>query len=280
MADCFGERIWIHLINNYLNSFGQQGQGPGDFLGELKINVGNDSKLYITDNNSYKLIVYSLDGKFLNQFSLPGKAYDKVVANSKGDIYILSPSGFKIIDCYDSSFKYRDSMLDMNYQVCFLYEKPSLRIFSRISSRLTTMEIHKIVSKDDQLFVVFNNSQAVVRMDQNSNVASRFRVEHPRFVDDYKKRLKLASKNGAWINCFGSVFLDNKGLICLCYYNESLKIPEVYRYRKDGKFVDTIRFKNIFRQSNAMLLTCDSQGNYYGVENNSYIAVYRISDIL
>ena len=265
---------------NYLNSFGQQGQGPGDLLGDLKINVGNDNKLYITDNNSYRLIVYSLDGQFLDQFSLPGKAYDKIVANSKGEIYILSPSGFKIIDCYDSSFNYQDSMLDMNYQVCFFYEKPSIRIFGRISSRLTAMEIHKFLSKDDNLFVVFNNSQAVVQLDQNNKVVNRFRVEHPRFVEDYKRRLKVASKNGAWINCFGSVFLDNKGLICLCYYNESLKIPEVYRYRKDGKFVDTVRFKNIFRQSNAMLFSCDSSGNYYGVDNNSSIAVYRIMDVL
>jgi len=74
----------------FLLSFGWEGQGPGEFVGRLRMSVGNDNNIYITDLRSFKLSVYSLYGEFIRQFRLPMFLYDMAIANSQGDIYLLS----------------------------------------------------------------------------------------------------------------------------------------------------------------------------------------------
>lgn len=137
----------------------------------------------------------------------------------------------------------------------------------------------KLLSKDDHLFVIFNNSQIVVHFDQNNEIVNQFKIDHPRFIKDYRKRLQDAKKKGGWINCFGSAFLDDNECICLCYYNSDLSIPEIYRYRRNGKFVDTIRIKDLKVRSSRIIKACDSLGNFYGIDREfPQIAVYRIAN--
>lgn len=261
----------------FLISFGREGQGPGEFTGRLRISAGNDGNIYITDDRNFRLLIFSPWGRLIRQYRLPRNLYDIALANSRGEIFLLSKSGLKIIDCFDSSFKYIRSFLGIDYYLYFPYERPNKKTFQLFVKKLPNMmEVLKLISRDDHFFVIFNNSQTVVQFDPKYQIVKQFRINHPRFIKDYIERLGNAKKEGAWINCFGSVFLDIQGNICFCYYNGDLAIPEIYRYRDDGKFIDTIRIKHSKARSNRIVRACDSIGNFYGLEHEaSRIVIYR-----
>jgi hypothetical protein len=126
--------------------------------------------------------------------------------------------------------------------------------------------------------VVFNNNQVVIHIDQNHKIINQFRIDHQRFVKDYRTRLKKATSQGGWINCFGSVFFDNRENLCLCYYNRSLNVPEIFRYKKNGNFLDTLRTKHIKTPTNLLIRICDSNGNFYSLsQQNTKIEIFRLN---
>lgn len=262
----------------FLFSFGQEGQGPGEFMGRLRISAGNDGNIYISDHGSYRFYIFSSNGKFIRQFRLPRNTLDVVVANSRGEMYLFSESGYYVVDCFNSSFRYLRSLLEVKYKHDFPVEHPSKKVLRSLLMRPPRpLEVHKILSKNDHLFLIFNNSLVVVYFDQNNKLVNQFRIDHPGFIKDYGKRLRDAKKAGGWINCFGSAFLDDKERICLCYFNSEFAMPEIYRYQQDGKFVDRIRIKDLDFSSNEVIRVCDSFGNFYGIDNKlSQISIYKI----
>ncbi|MFC2161683.1 6-bladed beta-propeller [Acidobacteriota bacterium] len=263
-------------LGNFVYSFGQTGQGPSEFLGRLRINVGNDNNLYITDDKNYRLFSFTKDGEFISQFNLPLYKYDYAVVSSEGEIFFLSESGIKIIDHFDSRLKYLSSFLEMKYCLDFPYKMPSRELLYRLSMRPSTMEIHKLITKDDNIAIIFNNSQIVTYFNKNLELVHQFRINHPRFIKDYKKRINDAKKKSGWINCFGSAFLDEKNNFNICYFNGELRIPEVYRYSLNGKFIDTLRVLNFNSTSNQIIRARDLNGNFYGTEmTTSKIVIYR-----
>lgn len=266
--------------HEFLISFGQEGQGPGEFTGRLRISAGNDGNLYVSDHGNKRFCIFSSNGKFIRQFPLPINTHDFAVANSLGEIYLLSESGLKVIDCFNSSYKYFQSLLELKYNLDFPLEQPSKAKFKRYLMRPPlSIEVHKILTKDDHLFLVFNNSLIIVCFDQNNKLVNQFRIDHPRFIKDLRKRLRMAKKKGAWIVSFGSAFLDNEGHICLCYYNSNLSAPELYRYQENGKFVDTLIINDLKVNSNRIIKVCDSIGNFYGIDSEFFqVFIYRLTN--
>lgn len=277
VADSILRKIFkFDASGNFMYSFGQTGQGPGEFLGRLRINIGNDNNIYVTDDRNFRLFSFSKEGEFIGQFNLSLYKYDYAVVNSEGEIFLLSESGLKIIDHFDSRLKYSSSFLEMKYCLDFPYKIPSRKLLYRLSMRPSTMEIHKLVTKDDNIAIIFNNSQIVTYFNKNLELINQFRINHPRFIEDYKKRIDDAKKTGGWINCFGSVFLDEKNNFNICYFNGELRIPEVYRYSLNGKFIDTLRVVNLNSTSNQIIRAKDLDGNFFGTDmTTSKIVIYR-----
>ncbi len=138
-------------------SFGSQGQGPGEFMGHrtrppLKISFGNDGKLYVNDPGNERLSIFSKEGKFIKSFKLPRYTYDNPVVNSKGVIYLLSNSGIKATDCYDSNFNFKASLLDMDDPIQFPFEKPSGPLW--VLRKPVKDNIMKVITKDDKLIPI------------------------------------------------------------------------------------------------------------------------------
>jgi len=261
----------------YMTSFGRGGQGSGEFLGRLRISSGNDGNLYVTDNKIFRLYKFSPNGELIRQYNIPEPTYDVASANSGGNIYLISKSGIKLIDCYDSSFSYLDSCLEMKYHLNFPFKNPPNKIIKAMLRTLTCMKVHKLISRDDHLFVIIDNSHVVIQLDQKSNILNQFKIDHPRFVKDYRERVMNIKKDNFWPRSFMSVFLDDRERICICYYNKDLNIPEIYRYESNGKFVDTIRFKDSDVKSNWFIKACDSLGNFFVIDKRvSQVSVYRI----
>lgn len=256
--------------HEFLFKFGQSGQGPGEFINRLSISFGKNGLLYISDQGNLRFSIFKADGSFIQQFPLSARTYyDTAIANSKGDIFLLSENLFNIIDCYDNSFRYKQSLLGINYHLNFPIKKPPSKMLKRMFRRPPrTNEVHKLLSTNDNLIIALINSQVVVVFDQANNLISQFSIDHPRFIKDFKNRVNKVMKERAWIISFGSVFLDEHDNICLCYYNDNLSVPEVYRYTKYGKFIDTLRIESTERKTNRIINACDRNGNFYSINRN------------
>ncbi len=127
-------------FGNFVYSFGQTGQGPSEFLGRLRINVGNDNNLYITDDRHFRLFSFTKDGEFIGQFNLPRYKYDYAVVNAEGEIFLLSESGLNIIDHFDSKLKYRSSLIEMKYCLDFPFQLPPRNTLMQLSMRPSLMK--------------------------------------------------------------------------------------------------------------------------------------------
>lgn len=277
VADSGQHRIFkFDHQGEFINSFGSQGQGPGDFLGILRMSFGNDGRLYITDDGNWRLSTFSSRGEFTQQFPIATFLRDVPMANSKGEIYLLSRSGLKIIDFFDSEMVLKKSLLKMNNYLNFPYYQPSKKILKLMMLRPSINEVKKLLTKEDHLIVIFDNSQMLVHFDKNHQIVNQFRIEHPRFISDYKVRLKKARSKGKWLRCFRSVFFDNKENLCLCYFNDTLGLMEIFRYRKGGTFIDALRIKNIKEPSTRLLNACDIRGSFYSISSNfTKIIIYQ-----
>ena len=156
---------------NFLLSFGQLGQGPGEFIGRLRIRAGNDGYIYITDDRNFRLYKYSPSGEFIRQFNIARITYDIPEINSLGHIFTLSINGYYIIDCLDNDFGYRKSLVDIKYHLTFPLIKPTRLLTNRFYKRPPrSNEILRAMSPNDHLVVVINNSQYVMCFDINNRL--------------------------------------------------------------------------------------------------------------
>jgi hypothetical protein len=279
------DRGWSKIFKfdsngQFIMSFGGKGQGPGEFGGRgLGISFGNDGNIYVFDRGNFRLSVFSKKGEFTKSFSLPQFLYDKAQVNSKEDIYLVSTSGEKVIDCYDKNFKLKNSFLDIERHFYYPFLKPNFKKRSSsapqkdIPRRITEFDLNKVITKKDHLIALSNFSLTVFHFNENNKLVNEFKMENRIFIDDFKNRLKSAVGRGAFISpC--RMFLDDKENLCFLYYNSTLPFKwEVYRYKIDGTFLDIIRFSEKISHP----IYVDSFGNFYATkEEDTEIGMYRI----
>lgn len=260
VADSGFNRIFkFDMHGKYIASFGRSGQGPGEFLGSqrgrnIRISYGNDGKIYIMDPGNRRLSIFSIDGIFLNQLPIPDFPYDQATVNSAGEIYLLSKSGIKLIDCYDSNLQYKTSLINVESHLQFPYSKPSSLAGLRIPNDHVVL---KLITKNDDLIIISNFSLRVFVFDKDNKKICEFKVEEEGFVKDIKKDLKKLKEEEKrqrdklesnqekdaffmFVLPF-KAFLDSKDNICLVYRNSDA-IFEIYKYKLNGIFLGKLRF--------------------------------------
>lgn len=255
----------------YITSFGREGQGPGEFLGMpgrtgLKISFGNDENIYITDTGNARLSVFSKGGKFIKQFSLPPRLYDKAQANSQGDIYLLSTNGEDLINRYDKDFRLKEGLFKRKLHFNYPFYKDK----GGSSKYIDDHSIRKMIAPDDHIIVLSNISLTIFHFDEKNKLLNKFFINNDTFVRDFKDRLKKIITRRGFIGPFRTC-LDKNGIIYLFYRNQSMQKDEVYRYKIDGTFLDNLRFPE-----NTRRISCvDYSGSIYTIIDETRIGIYR-----
>ncbi len=272
-------------------SFGREGAGPGEFLGSakgrnLRISAGNDGNIYVLDYGSWRMSVHSQNGVFIKQFKLHPYTSDTPVVNSKGEIYLLSNRGIRVVDHYDSNFNFKESLLDFEAHLQFPYWKPQGLIGSR---RTNEREVIKLITKDDNLVIVSNFSLRVFVFDQNNQKKNEFKIEEKTFIDDFKERLnrlkdensrlhqqpRKYSRGDSFIFTVPFyAFLDGDDNLCLNYLRSD-KSRVIYRYKIDGTFMGIW----LLPKDASQIKCTDSLNHLFGPrEFNTSIGIYSIEN--
>jgi hypothetical protein len=267
----------VNLDEKHKNwQIGRQGQGPGEFMGLLRVSIGNNGKLYITDNVNRRISVVDKNGKLINSYNIPSIYNEKVIADSSGNQYLFSPNGFNIVDIYNKTLVYLKSAVDIVYISDYQEIIPPDKYRKLLKGRIDTEAMHKMIDRNNDLYLVLNNSRLVVCFDQEGREKRIFRINNKSILNEMKKRIGNINNSEAWINAFGAVFIDNEGMINLCFYNESLTRPEVYRYSKEGQYYDTLIADGLAVRTNRLFASCDSNGRYYRIDReNMAVITYK-----
>lgn len=276
----------------FLISFGREGQGPGEFLGNakggrnLKISFGNDGKIYVMDAGNKRLSIFSVNGSFIRQFVIRDFPYDSAAVNSKGDIYLLSKSGIKLIDCYDFNFKFKTALIGLESHLQFPYDKPSSLIGLRFP---TDREVIKLITKNDNLVVISNFSLKAFIFDRNNRKVNEFNIKDDVFVKDFKKRLKEVkqqekklklrfesrSKLGGSFSGFSlpfRAFIDYDENICAVYIKSDYT-SQIYRYNLAGTLLGIYQFPE---KIDGLYLCSNSSEEFFATQAaKTEIGVYR-----
>jgi hypothetical protein len=290
VADSGWNKIFKFDSNGkFLMSFGREGQGPGEFMGQrmsnhLKISFGNDGKLYVNDPGNSRISVFTKEGKFLKSHRTPPFTYDTPVVNSRGDIYLFSKSGIKAIDCYDSNFKYKGSLLDMEEHLQFPFGKPFSKSYDVVLEHpLFDLELLKFISSNDKLIVVSNLSFKIFVFDSNNKKEREFRFENGEFIKDYKAKIKEFKEKeekiekkklseGALLLSPLIGFISRKNGNLWLFYKMKEAGTLLYIFKPDKGLVEKslINFYTFPK-----FITSNSNGELYIVKNYEAIEIYE-----
>ncbi|HDJ22703.1 MAG TPA: 6-bladed beta-propeller [Candidatus Aminicenantes bacterium] len=249
----------------FLGSFGREGQGPGEFLGQpikfpLKISFGNDGFLYIIDTENKKILKFNKEGVFYLEFYLPYFLYDSATVTSRGDIYILSKTGKKLISHYDRKFNIKNRFFSRGLH----FRYPYFKLPWKEDEFVDCHQLQKVMTKDDNLVILSNYSLNIYLFNDKNKIIKNFRIYNNQFEMDFKKRLKNAVEKKSFIIPF-NIKIDNEGNILLLYSNTSKEREEIYKYDLKGNFL-------------GLLILPDKTLRIYDVtwDNNFYVILNKI----
>jgi hypothetical protein len=268
---------------------GETGQDRGEFLASpqaglyLKISCGNDNQIYVTDPGNRRLIRLSNQATFLDYLMILRSMRDAATVNSKGNIYMLSRSGTKVIDCLDRNLKFQTSLLEIESHLFFPYGRPP---FPLIDLRTPNdLEVLKMISTQDNLVVISNYALKAFVFDQQNKLICSFSIDRPEFIEDFKKRLSNIKREdqsylpkkeglthrGSFILPFTAMMDEKDNLDVL--YKMGGSDAELYRYRLDGTFLGKWKFPD---KIDGLNCCTDRQGRIFvSCNQKTEIAVYE-----
>lgn len=77
----------------FLNEWGSIGAGPGQFSTgpvDIAVNQGDGGNVFVTDPGGNRIQVFSPDGTFVRQFSVPNAGYTYISCDSMGNIFTVN----------------------------------------------------------------------------------------------------------------------------------------------------------------------------------------------
>jgi len=272
------------LTTKLIATFGNEGQAKDEFLGSprlgkhLRLSIGNDNKLYIMDPGNKKILIYSCLGEYIDENKYENNfLIDTPTVNSKGEMYLLSKNGMKLIDKYKSFHKYESSLFDFDYHIQFPLEKPSFPAFYLRTPN--DYELIKLISKNDLLVVISNYSLKAFVFDERNKLIKEFNVGGETFKEDFKKRLndqrsKLSSSS--FILPFRA-FIDKDGNICIAYVKSDGKTT-IMIYDINGRFLRERLFCDRIKYG---FITSNNRGDIIlSSDNNTKIEIYQLRNSL
>ncbi|MHB8841819.1 MAG: 6-bladed beta-propeller [Candidatus Aquicultor sp.] len=100
-----GKVVEFDNNGNYIRSFGGKGLAPGSLRGPLGVAVDSQrGRLYVADRARFRLVIYNLQGKYINETTLmspvtPAVGKDRIYLSTFGPIVSLSLDG-RILDTW------------------------------------------------------------------------------------------------------------------------------------------------------------------------------------
>ncbi len=146
----------------FISSFGNKGQGPGEFTGPSVLDVAPDGRIIVNDLAMRKVQIFDKNGKYLQQIRHGSKLPQKILALNSGNIAV-------------SYRKYRVTEENQEYLIS---------VFNKSGNLLKELTLPR--DYDDPTTTFFGNS-LFIAADKNDNIFVCF---------EFQNRIEKYSNNG------------------------------------------------------------------------------------
>jgi len=228
----------------YLSTFGQRGQGPGEFFRPRGIYITSEDEVVVYDMGNRSFIYFSKEGQFLGSFSTAKLSLVGANIDSKGNI---------IGDVFSDNPEDRSFVLKK-------FDSKLNELFTIGSSPLSPPRIFKVslpycfcqVRKDDHIVFGYTKNYEIQIINPEGEVIRKISKEYDpvEFTDKEKEAilennpLKLKIEFTKYHNPFLRFFLDDEGRLFVLT-SEKAKDKESYYYDifdPEGKYIAKVLF--------------------------------------
>jgi hypothetical protein len=242
--------------------FGEQGQGPGEFLAEpkanpMRISFGNDRILYLLAPLSRQVLRFSTEGQYLGETRLRYQFCDSPRVNANGDVFLISRDPKYVIAVYDKNRALHKKLIKRDKHV----------LPSNVKSEyIDDILVKKALTNKGDLVVCLNYSQRILHFDKEGRLVNSFRVDNRSLRADLQKRRKSLPPR-SFVVPF-ELGLDSHGIVYLFYANSTIGRDEVYRYGLDGRPIDILRIPayttrtNCINSSGDIMISNETNGEF------------------
>jgi DNA-binding beta-propeller fold protein YncE len=280
-----------------VKSFGQQGQGPTDFMVPHRgTDVGlycTDEKLYVLIGKSKQLIVLDKDLNYVGEFrqKLPERYLTRhFTVNKDGDFVFYSRTGNGIWWVYDHEMKFKSKFsIDLKLFE-FLFFEPPRCLFENMSNT-NKIEIKHDIAKNSKLLVYCKDTSSLFVFN-NNRLEKRFNLYSRKILDKFKPRLArtLEEFSGSsnrkignsrimcgYRSVFTNFFIDKDTgkSFYLEYRDGDAKKIYLYNFDLEGKLlkINQVENKNAYRDRTVFKLKRNNI--FYAVVSNETIVTYK-----
>jgi len=261
----WGKVFKLDAQGRFLKSFGKQGQGPAEFLGDNEyIAVGNDGFLYVSSGFiGGRISRFDREGKFL--VSMPtDRSPGPPIVNSKGEIFIVS-AGAELISVH----RFGDAQpRKIFFPEAFHFDDPFLKPSDGARRFADSHFLPLAIAKDDGLVVVSNVSLKAFVFGLDFREIRRFDVGDEIYRAALRKRFEQTVKRNprAGILPF-TPFLAPDRKLYLFTYNTERKAFDALVYSLDGRLKAVLQIPAEISSPFAV----NARGEIYGVKDQTVL---------
>ena len=125
------------LDGNFISKWGSLGSGDGQFNEPRDIKVSPEREIFITDEGHQKILVFDIDGNFIEDIEIPVHASD-IAFDSEGGFYLNFPFDNDNIDYYGTD---QEITLTSPYPNTFAYTSPPSLIEGTVWDSLSVTSV-------------------------------------------------------------------------------------------------------------------------------------------
>jgi hypothetical protein len=228
-------------------SFGQAGQGPGQFDVPKAIASFQD-KVYVLD--FFKVHLFRTDGTFLSSFPLDFRGIDMAV-NDKGELVVLGPRKQNIFHVYNNG--------KLLYSYGELFEMPER--FAQFKNALLFRLPFKIYICGAHTYAMNPYQYEIIVWEDRTSRLSLKRDE-PQFLS-----AEIKSERGGFSSIVGRYFIQEKNKKLYVFYTKKGEKYGLDIWSKN-KLLTSLEIKDI-------PVYADQEGNYYLIEETNFPKIIK-----
>lgn len=253
---------------NYLLTIGRKGQGPGEILTSMDIELGSHSHILVFDIENNRITKFDSQGNFIDSFNLKFTAYHGVL-DSEDNVYVYSQYNEKLIHKFNPQGQHLLSFMD------------------EIKSEIKRIEPHINgsggigITQDDKIFLVLTYPYAIYIFNNQGKLLEKIITKTRYAIPPYITPPTALLPNAVITNFFiTGVDVSPKGNI-FCRF-VSFEIPEEPDFVEKLRELNTSLFRehtyiDLFDAKGRFLIHqntknfswggyFDNKGYYYGIE--------------
>ena len=214
----------LDLSGNYIRQIGAIGQGPGEYIGAIKIMLNEpERKIYISP---YKTVVYSFDGEYLGNIDL---------GNTANEVFFDRDTAYIAYETYGIT---KSKMIALKSFRDTLYSIPNYNLFD------TKGYSFMRTSRNNFTFTKYNNKNYFKGSSDNDTLwcingsgytphaiidMGKFKFPEPTDIDEEMERARMFGRKEGDFYQINSILEDDLYLFLNCnpYYNPEMGSPLV-----------------------------------------------------